>query len=191
MLRLLVAPLALLLLSPLAHAQERDSPRIEGAKALLFQVGPDLTLNSFGGASLAYKRHTSAERAIRVGVTALAEAEAGLGDADGNRQTLNLSASVVPLRYRETGSPVALYTGIGPTATIQYNRSSAGNTTSYGLGVGGGAVGVIGVEWDVADAIGLTAEYGQSLTLQYVDGPDLLRVRFAPTGARLGVSVYF
>ena len=188
MLRIL---LAFLVLAPLAHAQDRDTPRTEGARALLFQIGPELTFRALGGASLGYKRHVSPERALRLGITVQADTEFIFDDVDANRQNLILSVSALPLRYRQTDSPVALYTGLGPTATVRFDRFDNDSDPQSRLSVGGGAAGVIGVEWDVAEAIGLTAEYGQTLTMEYTDDPSRLAIRFAPMGARLGASVYF
>ncbi|MEM1056998.1 MAG: hypothetical protein AAGI52_15855 [Bacteroidota bacterium] len=189
--RLLLVALVLSLLVPFAQAQERETPRAEGARALLFQIGPNVNLRSLDGATLSYKRHTSAERALRVGVTANAFADFVTEDGGGDRQIVDLAATLLALRYYTSDSPVALYTGIGPVATFRFDRVVSGDQTVSGVSGGGGVAGLVGVEWTVAEAISLIAEYGQSLTVEYADNPDTVRVRFFPTGARLGVSVYF
>ena len=128
-----------------------------------------------------------------------------------------MGLSLVYLTYRRGGTPVVLYHGVGPTVSVFANRreSDTGRaddpfvieTILTNVEVRAGLTGVLGVEWPVADAISLVGEYGVSLTGSYrrdrltqtsrPDGGEATQsidgfgLQFAPTGAKLGVSVYF
>jgi hypothetical protein len=192
----LLVPALVLLCAPLAAqptGAPEDTPLREGARALVFQVGPDLTLGGLDGGTVAYKRHRSEARALRVGVTVDASAEVDF-DNDADRERVALSATALGLRYRRSRTPVSLYTGFGPTGQIIAQRvdGGAGPSTSV-VDLSLGLAGVVGVEWVVAEAIGVTGEYGQALLVggRVGDGGDVLRLEARPRGARLGVSVYF
>lgn len=189
--------LALLLATPLALAQPTPpdagpTPLEEGARALLFQVGPDLNLLGLDGGTISYKRHASEERAVRLGVTVSGTVDVDF-DSDTDREQLSVQATALSLRYRRSRTPVYLYTGFGPTGGVQVFRADGvGNPSDAVLDLRAGLAGVVGVEWIVAEAIGITGEFGQELTLGgQIGGVDALRVRFVPRGARLGVAVYF
>ena len=128
-----------------------------------------------------------------------------------------MGLSLVYLTYRRGGTPVVLCHGVGPTVSgfVSRNESDTGSaddafaqgTIRTSFEVRAGVAGVLGVEWPVADAISLVGEYGVSLTGSYrrdrltqtsrPDGGEATQsidgfgLQFAPTGAKLGVSVYF
>ena len=134
-----------------------------------------------------------------------------------NSQQGSVSLSLVSLTYRRGDTPVVLYHGVGPTVSgfVGRNESDTGSaddtfaqgTIRTSFEVRAGVAGVLGVEWPVADAISLVGEYGVSLTGSYrldrltqtsrPDGgesalsSDRFGLQFDPSGARLGVSVYF
>ncbi|WP_412068265.1 hypothetical protein [Rubrivirga sp. IMCC43871] len=187
----LVALLALIAAVPIASAQSADTPLEEGARALVFGVnGFDLT--PLDGGSLGLKWHRSEERAVRLGVTVNAAAEATFGD-DQNAQVLSASATLTPLRYRRSRTPIYLYTGIGPTGQLTFRRvDTETQPTQTFTTIGAGLAGVVGVEWIVAKAIGVTGEFGQQLLIegQFFED-ETVRLSFRPTGIRLGLAVYF
>ncbi|WP_412060369.1 hypothetical protein [Rubrivirga sp. IMCC45206] len=186
-----VALLAFLVAAPLASAQSADTPLEEGARALVFGVN-GFDLSPLDGGSLGLKWHRSEERAVRLGVTVAAQAQAVFGN-DQNAQVLSASATLMPLRYRRSRTPIYLYTGIGPTGRVDFRRVAEGirpsETSSM---VGAGLAGVVGVEWIVAEAIGITGEYGQEVMLEgEFFGDERVRLSVRPRGVRLGLAVYF
>ncbi len=186
----LLALLTLVLAAPAVGAQP-DTPLEDGARALILGVdGADLTRLNSG--SLGLKWHRSEERAIRLGVTVAAEAQAVFGN-DSNSQLFSASATLIPLRYRRSRTPIYLYTGIGPTGRLALRRVDVENQLSQATAsISAGLAGVVGVEWIVAEAIGITGEYGQELVLQgdFADD-EVVRLSFRPRGVRLGLAVYF
>ena len=186
---------ALALTAPLASAQDADddTPIRAGARALLFQVGPDLTLSGFDGAALSLKWHRSAARATRVGLSLNARAQGG---DDFDEQFAGLGANAVFLTYRRSRTPVYLYHGVGPTASLSLVRREFQDQDQGLVRASAGALAVVGVEWPVASAISLVGEYGLALEGTYerreseTDG-DVFGVSLNSRGGRAGVSVYF
>lgn len=221
------ALMTLFLLSSLATApaaaQDADSsddePTInemldEGAWALQFQIGENVTLNSFQGGTISAKRHTSATRAYRFGLSLSAsyigEEEP---ERDQNRQSLALDAQLV--QYPNTDKDVRLYYGGGPTASFSRRKSFREGdekdytVTSTAVDWGVGVSGIVGAEWFVRRDISLSAEYRTDLRFErrttdtdveindvgvvvaVSENPDLNVLRFSARGVRLGLSVYF
>ena len=224
--RLLTA-VVVVLAAPLAAqpaATPDSSPFEEGDQALLFQIGPDLDFGSFAGSVLSYKWHQSPTKARRIGLSGffdvgVEDQAAGGGEVDQgtNYQRGHVGLSLVSLTYRRGETPVVLYHGVGPTVSgfVSRNESEARRaddafaeeTVQTSFEAQAGLAGVLGVEWPVADAIGLIGEYGVSLTGRYrrtrltqTSPPDGVEttlstdgygLQFGSSGAKLGVSVYF
>lgn len=187
------ALLAALVAASPALAQD-DTPIEPGARALLFGVDLNSGLTSFGGATLGAKWHSSAERATRIGLTLQAFAQGG---EDQDRQSALVAGNAVFLRYRRSRTPIYLYHGLGPTASLRLNRDAFGDQDRLNARVGVGVLGVVGVEWPVASAVSLTGEYGLTLEGTYErfsaepDDADLFGVALQSRGGVLGVAVYF
>jgi hypothetical protein len=217
-------PAALLLAVFLAAAPaaqtdaEPDVPVIgPGARALLFQAGPDLTLGPFGGSTISIKRHQTETRARRLGLTVALSAEAGGGDFDTggndvdtseNSQFVGLGLNLLSLRYRRSRTPVYLYRGFGPSGSLTVQRREFDVEEEFGprdqvsafyraeLGV----TGVVGVEWVVTGPLSVLGEYATSLEGTYTRRTSTSGDRGQTTNqfgvavqprARFGVSVYF
>ncbi|MDT0630273.1 outer membrane beta-barrel protein [Rubrivirga sp. S365] len=210
------AVLLVALAAPLAFAQDDDTPVVAGARALLFSANLDSGLTGLDGGALGIKWQSSAERALRLGLTVGAglSISDGGGEAFGDQesQRVNLGADLLFLRYARSRTPIYLYYGLGPSASFQFSRFEADRGEQSAeqsfAGVGLGAAGVIGVEWPVSSAISLNAEYGASLDATYTyrslereagpEDPQGLNesanefgVSLVSRGAQAGVSVYF
>lgn len=192
-----LAALSLVLaIAPALAQTDDDTPIRAGARALLFQVGPDLTLSGFDGAALSLRWHGSATRATRVGLTLNARAEGG---DDVDEQFAALGVNAVFLTYRRSRTPVYLYHGFGPTGSVSLVRREFRDQEQGFVRASAGVLAVVGVEVPVTSAVSLSGEYGLSLegTYQHQErGPDgddvtLLGVALGSRGARAGLSVYF
>lgn len=203
------AVLLALLLAVSADAQTEPTPIEPGARALLFKLGPELLPVGFNGATVSIKWHQTEASARRLGLTVFADARVDGGDVAQNTQQVDVRGDLVFLTYRRSRTPVYLYHGLGPTASVSVFRSEldvpeggSGPTSAIrqNYEVGLGAAGVLGVEWAVASAVSLVGEYTTAVTGTLVyrsDSRDDLAQTFGGVGlrvspgARVGVSVYF
>ncbi|MEL7167943.1 MAG: hypothetical protein AAGN64_01205 [Bacteroidota bacterium] len=188
---------ASLLLASSAWSQDTppDSPDFEaGDRALLFQIGPNLDLSGLNS-TVALKRHRSATSARRFSLGV--QGELSGSDAQ-DRQALAVFVNYLFLAYSRSRTQVHLYYGLGPTAGFRYQdfsdeRGNEAERVSLDIGLAG----VLGVEWRVHEAIGLTGEYNSILVGTYEHQSsaggdvDLYGVALRSNGARLGLSVYF
>ena len=222
-----LAALSFVLAAPagLAQTADDDTPIQAGARALVFGVDLSSGLTGFGGGTLGIKWHASEARATRLGLTVNAGARVSDGDvtssdAESTSDTDDVSASlflgteVVFLRYARPRTSIYLYRGLGPTGSLRVNyddrdRRDGGQSRSSSssfVEVGAGLTGVVGVEWPVASAVSLTAEYGASVVGTYarqsrndsLEGDrsqDQTNSTFGLSvdarGVRGGVAVYF
>ena len=197
---------ALLLTAPTALAQDaaNRTPLQPGARALTFGINPTAGLTGLDGGTIGVKWHSSEARAVRLGLTVAVQAQAETGGEGGfDRQSVLAEASVVPLRYARSRTPVYFYYGVGPLASVRLDRQNVDlepeDSTRYIADVGAGALGVVGVEWPVTSFLSLTGEYGASLTATYSrlsagEGSldrNLVGIGLLPRGGRAGVAVYF
>jgi len=165
---------------------ESTTPLHPGAKALLFQFGPDLTVGSFDGATISYKSHRSENSAWRYGLTIDAnttqsdnDAYQGFSDTTFIRQTDDFDVSGASfglsahyLRYMAPAERVSFYLGGGPEISLLHARqertsafAGSGVPTQSGTEVGTrdmwslGLGGRLGVEWFCASRVSLVGEY--------------------------------
>ena len=194
-----------------AHAQEADLPHAleEGAWALQFGVGENVTLSSLLGATLSIKRHVADDRAWQVGVTLDADVNILERKRSGNASSSDREIVAVTARYltypllkNRPDDALQLFAGAGPT--LRFDRSSQTNdqneqsntntTTTWGAGVSG----VLGAEWFVTPRISISGAYETSLlysreSRDLAAGDDLTEtvITLNARGARLSVSAYF
>ncbi len=211
---MLIRPLAaltgaLFLIAPTAFAQDiaDRTPLRAGARALVFGIDPTSGLTGLDGGTVGVKWHSSEARAVRLGLTVAVRAQVDASGEEGgvDRRSVLVGASVVPLRYARSRTPVYFYYGIGPTVSVRFDRQNVNlepeDFTQSVADVGAGALGVVGVEWPVNSFLSLTGEYGASLTAtysrRYADergdsfNQNLIGVDILSRGARAGVAVYF
>ncbi len=147
-----------------------------GVWALQFQINQNFTLGAFEGSTLSVKKHSSATRAWRFGVSLEAdffdmENEAGDHTED-NDQLIALTGHY--LFYPTRKGPVHLYAGPGlrgryfHDSTRDEQRGPGGDpevladvsSEEWSLGL----IGTLGVEWFAAKSISLMAEYSTSIS---------------------------
>jgi hypothetical protein len=184
---------------PPAYAQSDDAPDVEDRWALQFQITDNVTLGDFQGALISAKRQCSARHAFRFGVnlgasvTRIDEDRDALPDSerDQNRQSINATAQWI--RYPVHEGAIRAYWGLGPT--IGFSRRGG---DSDELGLNGGAISALGVEWFVHSRLSLSAEYRAGLSYRYFRRDQGLeetttrhQVSLGSRSVLFGVSVYF
>jgi hypothetical protein len=97
-----------------------------------------------------------------------------------------------PTLARDPGGDLHMFWGLGPMASVQYQRNAPGDDINTLRFVSVGAGGTVGAEWFVRPRISLSGEYQTSLTTRFAAGaPEEWSVRLAQDGVQFGVSVYF
>ena len=177
---------------PTAHSLRDD------AWALQFGIGSDFTLRPLQGGAISAKHHSSPARALRYGVSAVAEhLDADSTSPDRSRLTLGLVAHFLryPTLARDPEGNLQMFWGLGPRLDLDMLRiapPTGESDTRGGIAVGAGAV--IGAEWFVRPRISLSAEYETALTAE-LSHPAATRIdwaiRLRPRGVLFGVSAYF
>jgi hypothetical protein len=189
-----------------------------GSKALQFQIGSDFTLDGFDGALISYKKHTSANKAWRVGITLSArhsDLHTDVKPYDSNRVFLNEVVSVVNIQtmisvqhYKEVKKQIAFYYGYGFAigfyhqwySPLQYQVSTL---NEYSIG----PIGYVGVEWFLRENLSILGEYGcvgrykfSYVKYDYETTPEQIKHKVTSKGhsfsleqqpVKLGVSFYF
>jgi len=226
---------AAMLLTFHADAQTETEEASEGPPpgwSMQFSVQEDFTLSSFAGGMVSLKWHPSSTSALRFGAGGLvAIDEADLKDINNPdtspwTQTLDqrdeaqaLQLELLYLRYVEPSSSISFYFGTGPqvnwawserTRTSRTERPTSPDfesetyTKSKGWGMGFSVV--TGVEWFVADNVGVHAEYGAILNYGFEEVKATSEsngivssksdsssddIDFAARPVAFGVSLYF
>jgi hypothetical protein len=182
----------------------------------MFSIEPEFNLNSFEGATLSYKRHTSPSSAVRFGlgvVAAYADVESEReGVATDNSSNLNtgLNGTMHFMTYTRRQTPVYLYYGIGPSIDAGYVRGTTDSgsdqteVTNRRLRAGVAVSAIVGVEWLATDWLGVVAEYGSRFGYTYDRAwsefessslPSTYQtfhlVGLTTVPVRFGISVYF
>ncbi len=171
----------------------------EGAWALQFGIGDNLTLHGFEGTTVSAKHHSSAAHALRFGVSISAGYQNG---RDETRSTTDVAVGLVahflhyPTLGRDRGGALQMYWGLGPLLDVNLHRapdSDGESVTERSVSVGAG--GTIGAEWFVRPRISLSAEYQTGLTATFSSGsdsaPDDWGLQLGQRGVLFGVSAYF
>lgn len=193
-----------------AHAQSDNEPDIEDRWALQFQATGNLSLSDFQGGLISAKNQYSARRAFRLGINfnasvrrIITERDAGSDtERDQNSQTIGVNAQWI--RYPVHEGNFRAYWGLGPQVNL--NRRAITRDAGDGildsdgsdlLGLNGGAIGVLGVEWFVRSRLSLSAEYRAGVSYQYArsDQGSTTNIQHQVSlGSRdvlVGVSLYF
>ena len=104
-------------------SSERNSLK-EGAWALQFGIGGNLTLTSFQGTTMAVKYQLSDRTAIRGGITISANTNNGNSSADedtsNSADAINVSFVLQYLWYVNPSGPIHFYVGVGPSVAYSY-----------------------------------------------------------------------
>lgn len=116
-----------------AQADEESHALTEGAKALQFQITDNFRLSSFNGSAFTYKRHSSDDRAFRLGMSFgnrfssdsfTREQGEGQEDIERDSDRLDLAPSLnfSLVRYTDPDSEIKFYYGYGPGISAQYRK---------------------------------------------------------------------
>jgi len=180
--------LATLSLTTATVAQEKADSTYglrPGSWSIQFQFSRNLTLTSFDGTLISAKRHFSAKRALRLGLSYSGnisdqdQETAATGDTEPmtTRSDLNSNqhAATIRLQYLFYSAPsnkLTRFIGFGPV--LNYGRGSSSskpgspfdnNSSSESVQTGWnvGVNAVLGVEWFARENISVLAEYGVDL----------------------------
>jgi hypothetical protein len=157
-----------------------------------FGIAPNLTLNTFQGATISIGRFTSDYQKYRLGLSTSVRYNSG----DQNGNTLNadtlssfnngnnddnnyyVSLTFQYLTYATPNNRTSIFFGLGPTIGISWSKQSDNSSSTYvsnsediynrsfsSNGYSAGILGSCGVEWFFSEHISIHAEYG--LSLQY------------------------
>lgn len=155
---------------------DKEATLQQGVWALQFQIKENFTLSAFEGTTLSVKRHTSATRAWRLGVSLGATFE-NSDSEDGDQSKVDRQQIALIghyLFYPTLKDPIHLY--VGPGLRGAYSRASTKNEQRRPNGelilLADGSVfewtvglsGTLGVEWFANKSISLLAEYSTSLS---------------------------
>lgn len=201
-----------------AVGQTDSLPQNAARHALLFQIGENLSLRSFEGATLSFKHKRSVNTAFRIGIAISAERQkdnvhADLPDSiwryyrDALTSMANVHLHVSIQRSRPYSKRVSFYVGYGlhlgfnhlaNTSTPEYRH----NYNSFTIG----PMGYAGVEWLFHPMMSLSGEYGLSgyytYTISNMDAyyygekVGTYKIRghsfgLRSPGPKLGLSTYF
>ncbi|MFH1891142.1 MAG: hypothetical protein ABIK83_00490 [Candidatus Zixiibacteriota bacterium] len=164
-----------------------------GSKAMQFQIDDNFQLSSFDGATISFKKYSSARSAKRLGLTIFGSLLGrdtyddnlsgipGRVDTDRSISTLGLDAQLLFLSYSQVRKSAYFYYGYGPmigyslsdnqteSVFIRENLISRVTALDRQYVLSGGGIAIIGVDWFVTDGLSLSAEYGLSLIYRYLD----------------------
>lgn len=202
--------------SSTAMAQEREHSLGPDANALQFRISPNFTLSSFDGAVVSYKRHITADRARRMGISLSSNfEESDFPDRATNPTTENfdffIDANYTFMRYIDPDAVIKVFYGYGPGLTFGFDRNKSSDDNQEVINkdriIGLEGLAYAGVEWFFHPSVSIHAEYGASLGLQFRRQSDrqeilgtgnvnedeinttLLNLRSRPV--LFGISVYF
>lgn len=173
------------------ETSEDKEPLSAGSWSVQFQIAENLLLSSFQGSTLSAKRHLSAQRAIRFGLSLSADFRdsdrtleqfdsdlpSGGSNALENSNNQNILLLSQYMFYPSPSKNINMYFGVGPgfslgrssrdqdTANVD-DATTIGTTlrgTNFSLGVDW----AFGVEWFVARNISLLGEYGGALRYRW------------------------
>ena len=162
-----------------------DGAGPKGRCALLFQVGSNFTLQSFNGATLAFKYQMNKRSALRFGVTLNGSSNTDdfnytfsnpdtMINGNEKRQSYGISITALYLYYNRIIRDVAVYCGGGPLLGLTYSRdnqlyatNNQPNRDNKSNGYNAGLSFVGGVEWYLTKNISLLGEYGFSAGYNY------------------------
>ncbi len=180
----------------------------KGSWSLQFGIAQNASLTSFGGATVAAKRHYSPSSAIRAGVTVFFDKERTNNYQQARTTTTKQFRSEISLQYLYYYSPsnrLGAFVGTGP----RFAYTSGSQELDHGLAHteqsewGLGADLLIGGEWFVTSGISLFGEYGLFLGYSSSENEsfsggigttartEAKSYAIQSRGARLGMSLYF
>lgn len=177
-------------------AGESDSVKTsiaENAKCLQFRIGSNFSLSSFQGSTISYKKHTSVNRAYRVGITVsggmskdsrsyeyINVTDSLHRDYNINNNDFSIAVNWQRLKYSRSGNTYFYY-GYGPNISYgldyQNNLAEEFNTTEPEIieeqdkrvlhGISVGATLLAGVEYFITASVSIHAEYSQGINYTY------------------------
>ena len=181
----------------------------EGANALQFQVTNGLSLDSFYGTALSFKKQLSNARANRIGITFQNNYSWTTypdSEQDSSGISLNFALNYTWMNYVNPDHAVKFYYGYGPEISLSYRRASefreiGGRSINKGARYGISGLAFTGIEWFFQSSLSLHAEYIGSLLLYYSNNKlssDSFHTRHSQkgitlsgNGVRVGISAYF
>ncbi len=182
-------------------SEETAIPLEEGAWALQFAAGENLTLASLIGSTISAKKHTSAARAWQFGLGVNTFVASGRNEGRSRDQggiEITTRYLAYPLLGDQDSETVQLFLGAGPLVSFDLTSIEGTDEDRTRWQWGLGASGTIGAEWFVHSRISLNGTYETSLRFQqhrvaFEDREDQTEnfFRLSSGRARLGVSVYF
>lgn len=197
-------------------AQEKEHSLMPDANALQFRISPNFTLSSFDGAVVSYKRHITADRARRMGISLSSNyRETDFPDRATNPTAENfdffIDANYTFMHYVDPDAVIKVFYGFGPGLTFGFDRNYSADDnqeqTNKERIIGLEGLAYAGVEWFFHPSVSLHAEYGASLALQFRKSTDRQEIlatgnvnedeindTFLNLGSRpvlFGISVYF
>lgn len=165
----------------------------DDAKCLQFRIGSNFSLSSFQGSTISYKKHTSENRAYRIGISVSggilkdSQVYEAYDDTDSlhydytrNNGDLSIALSWQLLKYSRSGNAYFYY-GYGPNIAygLDYQKALREETRTtepeiieeQGLdinhGISIGAILLAGVEYFITNSISIHAEYSQGIKYTY------------------------
>ncbi|MDE3056645.1 MAG: hypothetical protein KGJ59_01630 [Bacteroidota bacterium] len=169
----------------------------EGSWALQFGIASNFTFTTFQGSSFAAKYQLSEKNAIRGGIMfygntndgtnslsgTAADTGAGTASTSNSYGTANVAVVVQYLWYLNPSGPVHFYCGLGPAIAYNYYNNTTDNAYLYSTNSrsywervkyvsktiqwGGGAAGIVGVEWFASHWLSLHAMYNETIQYQW------------------------
>ncbi|MFO7840789.1 MAG: hypothetical protein R6V48_01310 [Fidelibacterota bacterium] len=195
--KLIIIATMLLFAFGLLIAGEEDSTKIsiaENAKCLQFRIGSNFSLSSFQGSTISYKKHTSENRAYRVGISVSgrmskdSQAYDSYNDTDLLHQDYNINNSGLSiavnwqlLKYSRSGN-IYFYYGYGPNIAYGFDYQKNLREAFYYLTeteiiedqdkrilhrISIGGVLLAGVEYFITASVSIHAEYSQGISYTY------------------------
>lgn len=172
--------------TPVALADDgRANSLTDSSWALQFEIGRNFTLQSFAGATISLKKHTSANAAWRLNVNARFqwEDEDRLAWSTNSQESteffaddlqttdFSLSVGLARIKYLTTQTDINLFFGFGPE--IGFSQDEYVMVRPYRSGIHeirrdtdrfhAGIASTFGVEWFATSSISILAEYGARL----------------------------
>ncbi len=194
--KLIMIATMLLFSSAMLFAGGTDSTKTaiaKDAKCLQFRIGSNFSLSSFQGSTISYKKHTSENRAYRVGITVSGEmlkdsrtyvlsndTDSLHRDYNINNNDFSIAVNWQRLKYSRSGNTYFYY-GYGPNISygLDYQNvlQEEFDTTEPEIiedqdkrilhGISVGATLLAGVEYFITASVSIHAEYSQGIKYTY------------------------
>lgn len=195
--KLIMIATMFLFVSAMLFAGGTDSTKTsiaENAKCLQFRIGSNFSLSSFQGSSISYKKHTSENRAYRVGISLSgrmskdSQAYNSYNNTDSlhsdyniNNNDFSIAVNWQFLKYSRSGN-MYFYYGYGPNIAYGLDYKKNLREMFYYLteteiieqqdkrilhGISFGATLLAGVEYFITASVSIHAEYSQGISYTY------------------------